>query len=76
MKLLLDQNLSYRLLARLEPLFPGSTQVYRVGLEGADDLAIWEFARTQGFAIVTKDSDLSAVHGLSVEDWSRPEPAP
>ena len=57
MKLLLDQNLSYRLLAGLEPLFPGSSQVHRLGMEHADDTEIWNFARKHGFAIVTKDSD-------------------
>jgi predicted nuclease of predicted toxin-antitoxin system len=56
-KLLLDQNLSYRLLTRLEPLFPGSSQVHRLGLERADDAMVWVFARKNGFAIVSKDSD-------------------
>lgn len=66
MKLLLDQNLSYRLLARLEPVFPGSTQIHRLGMEHADDSALWQFARENGFTIVTKDSDFyerSLVHG-------------
>jgi predicted nuclease of predicted toxin-antitoxin system len=31
--------------------------VGQVGLERADDDAIWRFARDRGFAIVTKDSD-------------------
>ena len=57
MKLLLDQNLSYRLLARLETVFPGSSQVHRLGMEHADDSMIWTFARENGFTIVTKDSD-------------------
>ena len=57
MKLLLDQNLSYRLLAGLEPYFPGSSQIHRLGMEHADDTAIWNFAREHGFAIVSKDSD-------------------
>ena len=57
MKLLLDQNLSYRLLARLETVFPGSSQVHRLGMEHADDSVIWTFARGNGFTIVTKDSD-------------------
>jgi len=67
LKLLLDQNLSYRLLARLEPLFPGSSQIHRVGMEHADDTVIWRFARENGFSIVTKDSDFyerSMVHGF------------
>lgn len=59
MKLLLDQNLSYRLLARLENAFPGSSQIHRLGMDHADDDAIWRFARENGFAIVTKDSDFS-----------------
>lgn len=67
MKLLLDQNLSYRLLARLEAVFPGSTQVHRLGLEHADDAALWLLARRDGYAIVTKDSDvpdISLVRGF------------
>ena len=57
MKLLLDQNLSFRLLDKLEPAYPGSTQVKFVGLDQADDLAVWQFAKDSGFTIVTKDSD-------------------
>jgi predicted nuclease of predicted toxin-antitoxin system len=57
LKLLLDQNLSYRLLARLETSFPGSSQIHRLGMEHADDAVIWHFARENGFSIVTKDSD-------------------
>ena len=66
MKLLLDQNLSYRLLAGLESTFPGSSQIHRLGMEHVDDTVIWQFARENGFAIVTKDSDFyerSLVHG-------------
>jgi len=57
LKLLLDQNLSFRLLEKLEAAYPGSTQVHLVGLDRADDLAIWNYAKEQGFVIVTKDSD-------------------
>ena len=66
MKLLLDQNLSYRLLDKIESVYPGSTQVRLLGLEQADDLTIWRFARDNGYTIVTKDSDfheLSLLHG-------------
>ena len=41
MKLLLDQNLSHRLLSDLEDLFPNSLHVRLLGLAEADDLAIW-----------------------------------
>jgi len=57
LKLLLDQNLSYRLLEKLEPVYPGSMQVKFVNLGQADDLTVWRFARDNGFTIVTKDSD-------------------
>lgn len=57
MKLLLDQNLSFRLLEKLEPVYPGSMQVKFVGLGQADDLTVWKFAKDNGFVIVTKDSD-------------------
>jgi len=57
LKLLLDQNLSFRLLEKLEPVYPGSTQVKFVDLDQADDLIIWQFAKDNGLVIVTKDSD-------------------
>jgi predicted nuclease of predicted toxin-antitoxin system len=57
LKLLLDQNLSYRLLRELEAHYPGSTQVRVVGLEHAEDLVIWRYAKEYGYTIVTKDSD-------------------
>ncbi len=57
MRLLLDQNLSYRLLARLESSFPDSTQVHRLGLEHADDRTLWQVAKDEGYVLVTKDSD-------------------
>jgi predicted nuclease of predicted toxin-antitoxin system len=56
-KLLLDQNLSPRLLRSLEADFPGSSHVRLVGLEKADDETLWEFARQQSFTIVSKDAD-------------------
>ena len=57
LKLLLDQNLSFRLLDKLEAAYPSSTQVKFVGLDQADDLTVWQFAKDNGFTIVTKDSD-------------------
>jgi predicted nuclease of predicted toxin-antitoxin system len=58
MKLLLDENLSRRLIPFLQQDFPGSTQVALIGLERADDGEIWEFAKANGFVIVTRDADL------------------
>jgi predicted nuclease of predicted toxin-antitoxin system len=56
-KLLFDQNLSPRLVAQLADVFADSLHVRQASLDRADDDAIWRFARDNGFAIVTKDSD-------------------
>jgi predicted nuclease of predicted toxin-antitoxin system len=57
MKLLFDENLSPRLPALLASVFPGSKHVRDCGLRGFPDEAIWEFARANGFTIISKDSD-------------------
>jgi predicted nuclease of predicted toxin-antitoxin system len=65
-KLLLDANLSYRILTALADEFPGSAHVRNVGLERAGDDQIWRYARDNGFTIVTLDSDfydLSVLRG-------------
>ena len=64
MKLLFDQNLSFKLCNRLADLFPDSKQVRRAGLEKADDRAIWEFAKTNDFTIVSQDSDFADMAAL------------
>jgi predicted nuclease of predicted toxin-antitoxin system len=58
-KLLVDQNVSPKLVDRLDDLFPGSIHVQDAGLDSADDDVIWEHARLNEFAIVTKDEDFS-----------------
>ena len=57
MKLLLDENLSRRLVPQLADLFPGSTHVASVGLLQAPDARLWEYAKAHDFAIVTADAD-------------------
>ena len=57
MKLLVDENLSPRLVGMLGDLFPGSVHVHYVGLGGDDDGAVWSYAKMHGFSIVSKDSD-------------------
>ncbi|UUZ63787.1 DUF5615 family PIN-like protein [Polaromonas sp. P1-6] len=42
MKLLLDDNLSRRLVPLLQHDYPGSTQVALIGLESAMDRIVWE----------------------------------
>jgi predicted nuclease of predicted toxin-antitoxin system len=63
MRLLFDQNLSHRLIADLADLFPDSLHVRLLGLAEADDLTIWDYAKTHQLVIVTQDSDYS--------DWNK-----
>jgi len=66
LKLLLDENLSRRLVPLLQPHYPETTRVCLVGLERASDAEVRPFAATQGYVIVTRDSDfndLAVLHG-------------
>jgi predicted nuclease of predicted toxin-antitoxin system len=55
-KLLLDENLSPRL-GRIEDLFPGSLHVRSQGLKQTPDKTVREYAKSNGFSIVTADAD-------------------
>jgi predicted nuclease of predicted toxin-antitoxin system len=44
-KLLLDENLSDRIISRVADLFPDSTHIKAVGLREADDFVVWEWAK-------------------------------
>lgn len=57
MKLLFDENLSRRLVGTLADIYPESIHVEDVGLLGARDLQIWDYAAEHGFLIVSKDID-------------------
>ena len=59
MKLLLDQNLSPRLVNALADLYPGSAHLQDVGLDRASDVEVWTYALKNGYAIVSKDSDFN-----------------
>jgi predicted nuclease of predicted toxin-antitoxin system len=61
LSLLLDENLSPRLAARLSSLFPGCIHVRDVGLKQADDRDIWQWAKDNSHTIVTTDSDFVAM---------------
>ena len=56
-KLLLDENLSDRIVSQICDLFPGSAHVKAVGLKEADDHAVWQWAKQHGLTIVSKDTD-------------------
>jgi predicted nuclease of predicted toxin-antitoxin system len=58
-KLLFDHHLSPRLAIRLSDIYPDSNHVYTLGLDQAPDREVWEYARREGYLIVTKDADFS-----------------
>lgn len=45
MKLLLDENLSRRLVPFLQNAYPGTSQVVLLGMESASDRDIWQKAK-------------------------------
>jgi predicted nuclease of predicted toxin-antitoxin system len=59
MKLLLDENLSRRIVPFLQQDYPDSSQVVLLGLQAATDTEIWEFAKRQNFVVVSRDADFS-----------------
>lgn len=66
MNLLFDQNISPRILKILPQQFSNCQQVRFIGLEDSPDFEIFKFARANGFAVVTFDSDfvdLNAMYG-------------
>ena len=58
-KLLFDQNLSFRLVSRLKDSYPDSVHIAAINLDKASDKDVWTYAKEKGFIIVTKDSDFN-----------------
>jgi predicted nuclease of predicted toxin-antitoxin system len=56
-RLLIDENLSQRLLQPLHDLFPGSAHVRDLTGLGTSDSAVWEAARVGDFTLTTRDED-------------------
>lgn len=57
MKLLLDENISHKLVVRLQDYFPGIEHINSFQLNAIDDKVIFQFAKENDFAIVTFDED-------------------
>lgn len=58
MRLLFDNNISRKLVARLADVFPDSSHVALEGLERAADETVWAYAVEHGYVIISKDEDL------------------
>ena len=57
MKLLLDRNISRKLVSPLRQEFPDSAHVAELGLAQSTDRQIWDYAGQNDYVIVSKDSD-------------------
>ena len=53
-RLLLDENLSERLLLAIDSLFPGSRHVRGLGRQGAADTDVWDLALQGDFVILMR----------------------
>lgn len=67
MKLLLDANISYRLVKALSNHYQGIAHVTSYFPHNSSDLTIWEFALKEGFVIVTNDEDFVSL--LATKNW-------
>ena len=65
MRLLFDQNISFRITKKLTDLFPDCKHVSDCGLMDCDDPDIWEYARKNDYSIVTFDSDFYDISVIS-----------
>jgi predicted nuclease of predicted toxin-antitoxin system len=58
MKILLDANISWKLIDKLSPIFGVCVHVDYIGLDvPVEDIDIWNYAQNNGFIIITKDND-------------------
>ena len=65
-RLLLDENVSERLVRAVAARYPDSLHVRMLGLHGAADLNLWDLAIREHCVLVTKDEDfvtLSVLRG-------------
>jgi predicted nuclease of predicted toxin-antitoxin system len=64
MKLLFDQNLSFKLCQNIADLFPESNHVRLLGLSEVGDWILWDYAKANGFTIVSQDADFAEMAAL------------
>ncbi|MFN8255016.1 MAG: DUF5615 family PIN-like protein [Bacteroidales bacterium] len=64
MKLLFDQNLSPRLVKLLLEKFPESKHIIEINLDTATDFEVWEYAKSNNFIIISKDTDFININTL------------
>nr|VFJ44122.1 MAG: Predicted nuclease, contains PIN domain, potential toxin-antitoxin system component [Candidatus Kentron sp. DK] len=57
MRLLFDENISFRLVELVASEFPESNHIELARMRGSTDSDIWEYAKAEGYIIVSKDND-------------------
>ena len=57
MRLLLDENISWRLTAYLRPHCATVLHVRDIQLDNSPDTSIWRYAKQHGYDVMTKDED-------------------
>ena len=64
MKLLFDQNISFKIISKLIHIFPESQLVRMAGLENKADIEIWNYAKLNNMTTVTFDADFFDIANL------------
>ena len=64
MKLLFDENISYRIVKKIQEVFPESQHVTDVRPLLKGDMKIFEYARDNDFTLVTFDEDFVDIQSL------------
>ena len=61
MKLLVDHNLSPKLVRHLAERYPGTVHTLDLGFDRTPDHELWLFAKRNGFHVLSKDADLERI---------------
>ena len=57
MKFIVDHNLPPRLARLLDQRFPGTSHTLDLAFDRLPDIKLWEYAKMNGFHLITKDGD-------------------
>ncbi|MEA5617575.1 DUF5615 family PIN-like protein [Cronbergia sp. UHCC 0137] len=71
MKLLFDHNLSPNLVNYWADLYPNSNHLYLMQLDQESDYTVWEIAKIQGYAMITKQIIQEKLESLTPEELNQ-----
>lgn len=60
----MTKNISFRIIKKTESFFSNSKQVRLLGLENSSDNDIWNYAKKNGYTIVTFDADFADIASI------------